>query len=148
VQLTSLGSYAGTLKLTSSQIPTYASLTFSSPSATLTAGASTSVQLAIDTASLPPGVARNQAPPQNRRLPLAFAVACCILPILLGKRRPRTSLAALFLALALATSLTGCTSLSYPLNRVAPGTYLIPITATDPATQTTHTVQLTLIVTQ
>ncbi len=35
----------------------------------------------------------------------------------------------------------------YPLERAAPGTYVIPITATDPATGLSHSVSLTLIVT-
>jgi hypothetical protein len=148
VQLTSLGSYSGTLNLTASEIPTYASLSFTPTSPALAAaGGSTSIQLSVNTASLPPGVGRNEAPGLTRRLPFVLVATCCVFPLIFGRRRRFASLSAVIAALALSVSLSGCSNISYPLNRVAPGTYVIPISATDPTTQTTHTAQFTLVVT-
>jgi hypothetical protein len=79
-------------------------------------------------------------------MPVIFA-ALLALPFALKRRRLlRYALPAL-LASVLLSSSTGCTTVAIPINRVAPGTYVVPITATDPATGLSHSVNLTLIVT-
>jgi uncharacterized membrane protein len=49
---------------------------------------------------------------------------------------------------ALLLSSDGCGNIVYTMNTVAPGTYVIPITATDSSTQVTHATNLTLVVTR
>ncbi len=80
--------------------------------------------------------------------PMAAAIACATLPLLLFRRRKlRAILIVLAAALSLST-LSGCTNIFYPLTPVAPGTYTIPITATDASSNISHTANFTLIVTQ
>jgi hypothetical protein len=148
VQLTSLGSYAGTLNLTASQIPTYASVSFAEATATLGAGGSATVVLTVNTASLPAGVGRGEVPGLRRGATAGIAALCCALPILLGRRRRMGWGLGALIVVAMTAGLSGCTNVGYPLNKVAAGTYAIPVVAIDPATQTTHTAELTLVVTE
>jgi hypothetical protein len=157
VLLGSLGIFAGTLTLTAGPSPQYATLRLNPSSPQLATGGTASASLTIDTAqgangiSYPP-LARTHPGPGT---PLVLA-ALLLLPLLLRRSTTlktalslalRSSLAIL-LAASVLTSLTGCTTVSTGLNRVAPGTYLIPVTAVDPATQLIHSANLTLIVTR
>jgi Bacterial Ig-like domain (group 3) len=144
---TSVGAYVGTLNLSNGQLPTHATLSFDPTTISLTGGVTASSTISINTGDLPPGVnkAKNSRPAYGFRLPLAFA-EIATLPILLLRRRRLPVLFAI-LAVVLLASSTGCTNIYHPFNSVAPGTYVIPITATDSATQTTQTANLTLIVT-
>lgn len=145
---TSVGAYIGTLNLSNGQLPTHATLSFDPTTLALTAGSTTSSTISINTGDLPPGVNKAQIwrPAYGFRLPVALA-AIGALPIFLLRRRRLPVLLAIIAAVSLLASSTGCTNIYHPFNSVAPGTYIIPITATDSATQTTQSANLTLIIT-
>jgi hypothetical protein len=148
VSLTSIGSFAGPLTLTAASAPTYTSLSLNPNAVSLASAANATATLSVDTASLPPGVGLQSHPQLPGKLPTGLALAALVLlPFLRKRRRALTALLALALA-ALVVPTTGCTTIRYPLNDTAPGTYLILITATDPATQIAHTATLTLVVTK
>ena len=145
VLLTSIGSYTGTLNLGAAQVPVYGSASLTPASLSLASGNSASSVLSIDTAQLPPGlIGKNDL--TKGRLPVFFAVVVT-LPFAFTRRRSVPMLLAIFAALAVLFTSAGCTNVSYAVNRVAPGTYVIPITATDPNTQFTHSTDLTLVIT-
>lgn len=147
ILLTSVGSYAGTLTLNAAQVPLYGSASFSPGSVSLVSSGSASSLITIQTAQLPPGVAVNSKAGGFRGMPVLFA-ALATLPFALFRRRSRLpSLLAIFVAFALLFPTTGCTNISLTLNKIVPGTYVIPITAADPGNQLTHSTNLTLIVT-
>ncbi len=147
----SIGSYSGTLNLSNGQLPMYATIAFNPAVLPLTSGGTASFTLSIHTGTLSPGVnkAQNRQPAgsQGTRFPFALA-ALVALPIFLlrGRRRLPVLLAVCATASLCAVSI-GCTNIYHGFNSVAPGTYIIPITATDSATQTTQSATLTLIVT-
>ena len=140
VILTSLGTFADTLTLTAPATPQYVTFSFTPASVPLSAGTTYYSALTINTGSL------QTAHAEHTRLPLIFA-ALIILPLALKRRRLLRYTLPAFLATLLLTASTGCTGLSIPLQHVTPGTYVIPITATDPATGISHSANLTLIVT-
>jgi hypothetical protein len=143
VALTSLGSYTGTLTLTAAPLPQYSGATFSPATLTLAPGQTANSTLTLATSQLPPGIARDAS-----RIPTAVWAATLFLPLLLVRRRPIQRLAATLIAAALLSVATGCTTISYPLNLLAPGTYIIPVTATDPSTGIAHTANLSITITQ
>jgi len=144
VVLTSLGSFADTLNLSAGAAPQYVTLSFTPAAVPLPAGGMYYSALTINTGGLP--IARLEQRFEETRMPVIFA-ALLALPFALKRRRLlRYALPAL-LASVLLSSSTGCTTVAIPINRVAPGTYVVPITATDPATGLSHSVNLTLIVT-
>ncbi len=145
VVLTSLGVFAGSLNLTAGAAPQYGTLAFASKTVSLTAGGSASSLLTIDTAEV-------NGRPVSRLEGCSAGTAltwAALLALPLGwKRRRRWRMGmTMFVAGVLLMTATGCTTIAYPVNRVAPGTYVIPITATDPGTQIAHSVNLTLVVT-
>ena len=145
VVLTSLGVFAGSLNLTAGAAPQYGTLAFASKTVSLTAGGTASSVLTIDTAEV-------NGRPVSRLEGCSAGTAltwAALLALPLGwkrKRRWRMGLT-MFVADVLLMTAIGCTTIAYPVNRVAPGTYVIPITATDPGTQIAHSVNLTLVVT-
>jgi hypothetical protein len=142
VTLTSIGSYTGTLNLTATQIPTNATFTFHPQTITLVAGGTATAQLTLETASVAPADALARV-----RLAAPGTIAAFLaLPLLLFRRR--RALFAFVISFAAITLMLGCTNISYPLVKVRPGTYTIPINAVDSTSQITHTVDLTLVVTE
>ena len=97
--------------------------------------------LTLTTVQGPPGIASLNL----SNLPARIWVATLFLPMLFARRRMRTLLATCIATLILST-ITGCTTVSYTLNPIAPGTYTIPVTAIDPATGAVHTTNLTLTI--
>ena len=143
VALTSLGVFAGALNLTAGAVPQYGTLTFASKTVSLTAGGAASSLLTIDTAEV------NGEPVSRLEDGSAGAVLAwaALLALPLGWKRGRRRGLIVLVAGMLLTAATGCTTIVFPVNRVAPGTYVIPITETDPGTQIAHSANLTLVVT-
>lgn len=148
VVLTSLGSFADTLNLSAGTLPQYVTVSFNPAANPLTPGGTSYSALTISTGGRQSG--RMERPLEQMRTPLVrtplvFA-ALVALPLAFKRRRRLRYALPAGLTCALLTSCVGCTTISYPLARAAPGTYAIPITATDPATGLSHSVSLTLIV--
>jgi hypothetical protein len=147
VVLTSLGSFAGALTLSAARPPTFAALTLKPSQLRIAQGGSSSSTLSIQTASLATAaLVKGQVTtgPINANPAAAFALAG--VPLLLLRRRRRLALLRIFAGVTLISTLAGCGDLRYALNPVAPGTYVIPITAADTESNSIHTVNLTLIV--
>jgi hypothetical protein len=142
VVLTSLGSFADTLNLSAGTAPQYVTLSFTPTAASLKAGSTYYCVLTVNTGDVQ--TARLVRRFEETRIPLVFA-ALIALPLALKRRRFRYAFPML-LAGVLSSS-TGCTTVAIPINRVAPGTYVIPITATDPTTGLSHSTNLTFLVT-
>ena len=150
--LASLGGFADTLAITCANLPTYVTCRPTPSSASLAANATTSVSLYLDTDSVL-GYARNTAPPTRSPFPIAWAflfapVSLCA-AFLRRNRRPRLFLLLLAM-LPLSLALAGCGEIIFPYDpppSAAPGTYIIPITATGATTNITHNAQLTLVIT-
>ena len=144
VQLTSVGNFSGPLALTYGTLPTYASASINPASVTLAIGGSGTSTLTLTTRTS----AANAVPtrPSSHAGPLVFAaVGLLLLPICGTGRRRFSRLIVLTLAVIPLGGLTACTN-SY-FNVVVPGTYQLPVTATD-ISHNTKTATLTIIVSQ
>ena len=151
VQITGLGNLPGNISLTASQIPQYGAAAFSLTSVEFAATGTANSVLTIDTEPYPAQVSALNQPTPGNKLPTVPLVAGLVLcPLLFAARRNRSlRLLCALLTCAFLSTLTGCAGLDeYGANRVAPGTYSIPVTATDQTTGITHTTTLTLIVTR
>lgn len=162
VTLTSLNGFADSMALGCINPPTYVTCRFTPATATLTANGTTTISLYIDTDSVL-GYARLQSSPRpGSPIPSPIGLALLLSPFGLfaafasrhpsnSKRRSHFGLLILLLsAIPLATALTGCGTLIYPLTvppSATPGTYTISIAASGATTGITHTTQLTLTVT-
>ena len=151
--ITSLNSFADKLNLGCLGLPFAATCTFSSDQVALGANGTQAIQIVIDTGS--PLTAGSQAR-LERHLTGSIA-ALCFLPggFLLGlafwrtRRRMRTCLAGLLMLLllvVLSAGLSGCGGLQ--INGTPPGTYVFQVTATGTGTGVTHSMDVTLTVTQ
>ena len=142
VVLTSIGSFADALNLSAGATPQYVTLSFNPVAIPLPSGGTYYSSLTINTGDMP-----SVHSIAETKIPLILA-ALIVFPLAL-KRRRRLLRYALptFLASALFASSTGCTTVAIPINRVAPGTYIIPITAADLTNGLSHSVNLTLVVT-
>ena len=153
--LASLGNFSDTIALSCGPLPAYASCTFSTNGAALTAGGTVPRTLEIDTdaifnyvsGNLP--AARPPAPALLRK-GIAFAL---LLPItfVAGMRRRRffgraSSLLIGLLALATLTLFTGCSG-HHP-GHTPPGTYSITVTGQGAVTHIIHTATINLVVTE
>lgn len=147
IMVSALGSFAGTLTLSADQVPAYALVTFKPVQLSVPPGANSSSALSVATASLPVATAfDNDLGRPSAEQTILAAMAFTALPVMFFRRRRLKSLLKVLVITGTIFSIAGCSNIYYPLNRVAPGTYLIPITATDAATNAIHTVNLTLIV--
>ncbi len=147
VAVSSVGNFSGPLSLTAGGAPEHAAFSFAAASLMVRPTTNSNTVLHVATQIVPTQLA---AQPRSRlrgsiRVALSFLVA---LPFALwGQRRRVPSLLGIFLAAAVLFSATGCTNLVYQIDPVAPGTYVIPVTATD-STGRTATASLTLVITQ
>ncbi|WP_158787504.1 Ig-like domain-containing protein [Granulicella sp. L46] len=141
VVLTSIGSFADALNLNAGATPQYVTLSFNPTTLPLPSGGTYYSSLTINTGDLPSAHSIGDS-----RIPFIFA-AVIVFPLELKRRRSLRYGLPVFLAAVLVASSTGCTTVAIPINRVAPGTYVIPITAIDPATGLSHSANLTLVVT-
>jgi hypothetical protein len=148
VQLSSVGLFAGSLGLSHGSLPQYLSASFNPSSVALIAGSSNSATLTIGTTASMAMMNQGQAPRPFAPKPLLAGLAFGAMFLLPFGFRPRQKLrifSVLLLAVA-SQALTGCTNRYYELNLVAPGTYQVPITATD-GSGNSKTSTLTIIVT-
>jgi hypothetical protein len=145
ILLTSVGAFAGPLSLSYGALPTAVSASIQ-PTTTVTvaAGGNASSTLLLNSYAL----TSNTSPPaQNSRKWPALA-AVFLLPALtaFGKRLNRRHLLGVLLAAALLQIFTGCTNTWHEGNLAAPGTYQLPITATD-VNNNSQTATLTIVIT-
>jgi hypothetical protein len=157
VTLASLNGFADSLAITCSKLPQYLTCRPTPNPATLAANGTTAVSLYLDTDAVL-GYARNTAPttPSRHPSPISWALLFAPLSLFAGARYQRKAkpalrlLVALLAILPLSLALAGCGEIIIPADippSVAPGTYVIPITATGATTGVSHTAQLTLQVT-
>ncbi len=127
VLLKSIDTFSGPLTLTYGAIPTYGSTTLTPGTVTLTAGGSSSATLSLKTAA----VAANDVPglSSSRRVLLAMGTILLIsIPL---RRRRFFKLLGLCFAFLLLPSIGGCGGDLTSTQFIPPGTYQIPVTATD-----------------
>lgn len=141
LQLTSVGAFAGPLTFSVGTVPNYATAKFSAPTATLAAGGTASATLNITTLVL----AQNTAPRNTPRTPLLFTALTLLALPLLRRRKRLAQLALALFAIAALQFTTGCVNDYYVPNHVAPGTYSVPVTATD-TNHVQQTATLTIVV--
>ena len=146
IQLGSVGNFAGTLALSYGTLPMYATASMSATTVTLAVGGAGSSKLTLDTLVKK---ASNAMPvrPGSREAPIVF-VAGMLMLLPLGFAR-RNKLMRLLGVAALAVTMQavmGCTNSWYTAEDVAPGTYQLPITATD-VNHNSQTATLTIVVT-
>jgi hypothetical protein len=165
VSLTSIGGLTGAFTLSCGPRPDYTTCAWSQTSVTLPANGTVSTSLIIDTNQLPGFLSSTSVPSPTTKAGAPFTARflrdgwagttfACLLPLTLLTLRRRSnlrSLLSLLLLAALATTVTACGANKYPYS-TAPGTYVIPITATGPpvpgGVSPTQTVNLKLIVTE
>lgn len=148
VTLTSVGAYAGTLTLSYGTLPTGMSASFSPITVQLSAGGSGVSTLSIGTAL----VAADRSRPDNRTLTFAMLSPAALVGLALLRlpthRRRRISMTLLSLVAGMFfVGVVGCTTIKAPYSSLAPGTYTIPITATNPLTLDKQSANLTVVVT-
>lgn len=154
--LASVSGFADTLAISCANLPQYLTCRPTPGSAVLVANGSTQVSLYLDTDSVL-GYAHNSIGPLPGRL---ASIACAFLfaPLALfgctrGRNRGKLGIGLVVLVLALlplSLALAGCGEIILPAEippSVAPGTYIIPITATGAVSGISHSAQLTLQVT-
>ena len=145
IHLASVGNFSGPLSLSCGTLPTDATASINPAAVTLTAGGTASSTLTINT--LLKSASRGPNKPGSRSLPATFAAfALLFIPLGVARRRNlRGVLAFALLAFALQTT-TGCTNSWYTAAAVAPGTYQVPVIATD-TNHNSQTATLTVTVT-
>jgi hypothetical protein len=146
VQLTSVGIFSGPLALNYGTLPTNASASVNPATVTLGAGASGTSTLTLTTGTRAANVI--PARPGSDASPLVFAgVGLLLLPICSMRRGRFSRLIFVALAAIPLAGLTACTNSYFIVNVVAPGTYQLPVTATD-INHNAKTATLTIIVSQ
>jgi hypothetical protein len=154
ITLTSVNGFADSLAISCANLPQYLTCRPVPGSTTLASGGSATVSLYLDTDSVL-GYARNTSGPRPSRVPAPITWALVFAPVtLLGCARSRRHrkagfrlLVFLLAILPLSLALAGCGELIISADippSVAPGTYMIPITATGAASGVSHTAHLTL----
>ena len=161
VTLTSLNGFVDSLSLTCGNLPVYLTCRPTPQTVPLAANGTATVSLYLDTDSVI-GYARNApaALPGHSQLPIDWALLLYPFGLFAAfasarrhkiQRRPGLRLLLLLLAiLPITLTLSGCGEIIIPYDVppfVAPGTYIIPVTATGASTSITHGVQLTINVT-
>ncbi len=142
--VTSLGSFAGTLRLSVDPGSEGVFASLGTTSLTLAPGATGSSTLTVSTFSS--AQTASTATPGRRPPWVLFAVMFAS-PFAWRRRRQRLGALALVVGTVAIVSLGGCTNLRIPRQPLPPGTYLIPVTATDSAGNS-HKATLTLLVTK
>ena len=143
IQLASVGNFSGPLSLTCGTLPADATASITPANVTLTAGGTASSALTINTLLKASTRAPNR--PGSRELPAALATLALLLIPARRRRNLSRLLGLALLAFALQTT-TGCTNSWYTASAVAPGTYQLPVIATD-VNHNTQTATLSITVT-
>jgi hypothetical protein len=149
VTLTSVSSFSDTMQFGCLGLPTAATCTFSSPSATLASNGSAAVTLTIDTGNpLGSGAQAHNRPPFSpvQRTTLALLPGALLAAFLLRRRRSALTLLGALLLMMATLQTTGCGSLQ--INGTPPGTYTFKVTASGTGTGATQSQVMTLNVTQ
>ena len=146
-QIQGIGNVAGNVALTAANLPQSSSLTFNPTSVSFGGGASGHSTLSLTTAVQPHASLSSKSRPFGGAAGRILA-ALAIMPMIFLKRRKVWPACLLLIGLVSLTGLSGCTNIYYPVSRVEPGTYVIPITGVDQTSHISHTVNLTLNVTQ
>jgi len=144
VQLGSVGGYAGTLSLSSAGLPQYVTGTFGSPTLTLQGNGNATTELTLSAQVM---TAAEHPPAWGQRSEtLTASLAAIMLAPLYFVRRRRFAfvLLSVFVA-ALLAGASGCSNAGYAINTVTPGTYTIPVIATD-ANRNSKTANFTLVI--
>lgn len=151
--ITSLNSFTDTMNLGCLGLPFAATCTFSTDSVALAANGTQTIQIIVDTGSpLTAGPqARLEQSLTGRLATLCFLPGGALLGLAFGRgrRRMRARLAVLtmlILLVGLSAGLTGCGGLQ--VNGTPAGTYVFQVTATGTGTGVTHSMDVTLTVTQ
>jgi hypothetical protein len=148
VALASFGSYGGNIALSASSLPNYVTGTFNPAQVTLQSNGSAKSTMTISTAIVPLVAVERPRSTGGANLILACAIGTLLsTPWGFRRRRRLSSLPMIILGLAVFATLGGCGgTIEIPVHMVTPGTYTIPIRASD-ANNTTKTAQLTVVVT-
>ena len=148
VNLASYGSYAGTLSLSVSSLPNYVTGSFNPAQLTLQSNANAKSTVTISTQVIPTATVQRPRGTGVSNAMLAGALGTLLLaPWGYDQRRRRRSVLTIVLGLAVLATLSACgDDVEVAAHMVTPGTYLVPVTATD-ANGTPKTAQLTLVVT-
>ena len=146
VSLKSVGTFSGRLTLSADQVPAFASATFQPVSVNLSAGSGASAILAFQTYHVVAGAPSVSDSRMNKGATLALASLLGLSSLVRRRRRLPTMLVTVVLFSQIFWTM-GCTTISFPISSVAPGTYSIPVTATDESTHVSHSATLTLVVT-
>jgi hypothetical protein len=143
VLVSSLGNFAGPVTLSVGTVPAHMQSGLNPGVVMLTAGSSAASVLRLSDGPLLTASVR-----EGRAVGALEVVLATLLCVPIGWRRRRWgSVMLMMVAATLLFSASGCTTVAIPIQPVAPGTYVIPVTATD-ANQNMQTVELTLVVTQ
>lgn len=146
IHLASVGNFAGPLALSYGTLPANATAFINPATVTLTAGGTGSSTFSLNTLLKSTGASHIPTRPGSRTLPEVLAALALFIPLGLSRRKNLSRLLGLaLLAIALQTT-TGCTNAWYTAATVAPGTYQLPIIATD-VNHNTQTATLTITVT-
>jgi Bacterial Ig-like domain (group 3) len=143
VLLSSIGQFAGGLTLSLGELPEGMQGAVAPGSVTLAMGESGATMLRL--AAGRPLMARSE---EARELGCGMLAAMLLgAPIGWWRRRRPGVVLMMLLAVVVLAGGSGCTTVAVPLEQVAPGTYAIPVSATD-AQGDTHAAVLTLVITK
>jgi hypothetical protein len=145
IQLGTVGNFSGPLALTYGTLPASATASIQPATVTLATGGTGSSSLTLNTLLK----ASNTAPalPGSRTLPVILtALVLWLIPSSRSQRTKLTRLLGLALLAITLQTITGCTNAWYTAKFVSPGTYQLPIIATD-SNHVSQTATLTVIVT-
>lgn len=145
-QIQGVGNVTGNVALSAANVPQPAAVAFNPTAVTFPGGASGNAIISITTA-LQPHASLSPRPNRERVSARIFA-ALLLAPLFLVRRKRIRAMFVLLLGLLSLACISGCTNISYPVSRLSPGTYTIPITGVDQTSKISHTVNLTLNVTQ
>ena len=145
----SVGSFADTVHLSTSNLPEWLTPRFTPADLTLASGGNAAATIDVDTDAVI-SYLRQTNPSSSRGPGLSAAAAATLVfllaPMTVRRRRRLAALLTLSVAAALVTTASGCSS-RY-CDSAAPGAYTLQITATGAQTGLTHTISLPLTVTQ
>lgn len=143
VALSGIGAYNGTLDLTIALVPTGINSSFAPTTVLLQGGATGGSLLTLRATALTSSSEPTRPGPGS----VALAVLA-IGSVPLWKRRKRCSLlVSILLVNALLSSTSGCSTIGYPIQLIAPGKYVLHVTANDAKTRQPQTASLNLTVT-
>ncbi len=146
-QIQGVGNVAGAVALTVSNVPDPAAITFNPATVSFAAGGNGSSLLTLSTA-LQPHASVTSRPNHKDRATERVLAALALVPMFFVRRRKIRPICLILVGLISLTCLSGCTNIYYPVSRLSPGTYTIHITGVDQTSKITHTIDLTLNVTQ